>query len=63
LENKACTREATAGRKSSTHACMEDLTTLGLGFLQYIVMDDELERYKYRYLGFIGRDQRVRKES
>jgi len=41
LEKKACTREATTGRKSSTHACMEDLTTLGLWFLQYIVVASE----------------------
>jgi hypothetical protein len=33
------------------HACMEDLTMLGLGFLQRIVMDEETETYKYRYLG------------
>jgi hypothetical protein len=39
LRKKACTRKATAGKKSSTRACMEDLLTLGLGFLQYIVMD------------------------
>jgi hypothetical protein len=30
---KACRRKATIGRKRSTHACMEDLMTLGLGFL------------------------------
>jgi hypothetical protein len=33
LGRKACKRKATAGRKSNTHACMEDLTMLGLGFL------------------------------
>jgi hypothetical protein len=33
LGKKACTRKATAGRKNNTHACMEDLTKLGLGFL------------------------------
>jgi hypothetical protein len=33
LGRKACMRKGIAGRKSSTHACMEDLTTLGLGFL------------------------------
>jgi hypothetical protein len=27
--------------------------TLGLGFLQYIVMGGETETYKYRYLGII----------
>jgi hypothetical protein len=53
LGKKACTREATAGRKSSTRACMEDLTMLGLGFLQHIVMVEEPETYKYRYLGLI----------
>jgi hypothetical protein len=63
LGRKACTRKATAGRKSSTCACMEYLTMLGLWFLKYTVMVDEPERYKYRYPGFIGRDQRVRKES
>jgi hypothetical protein len=45
----------TAGRKRSMHACMEDLTTLGLGFLQYIVMVVNPEMYKYRYLGLIER--------
>jgi hypothetical protein len=54
LGKKACTRKATTGRKSSTHTCMEDLTTLGLGFLQCIVMVEEIERYKYRYLGVIA---------
>jgi hypothetical protein len=38
LGRKACTRKATAGRKRSMCACMEDLMTLGLGFLQYTVM-------------------------
>jgi hypothetical protein len=56
LGKKACTRKATAGRKSSTCACMEDLTTLGLGFLQCIVMAEEPEMYKYRYLGLIEGD-------
>jgi hypothetical protein len=55
LGKKAHTRKVTVGRKSSTCACMEDLTKLGLGFLQYIVMDGEPETYKYRYLGLIGR--------
>jgi chromosome segregation ATPase len=32
LGKKACTRKATTGRKNNMHACMEDLTTLGLGF-------------------------------
>jgi hypothetical protein len=32
LGKKACTRKVTAGRKSNTHACMEDLTKLGLWF-------------------------------
>jgi hypothetical protein len=32
LGKKACTRKATAGRKNNMRACMEDLTTLGLGF-------------------------------
>jgi hypothetical protein len=41
LGKKACTREATIGRKRSTCTCMEDLTTLGLRFLQYIVMVGE----------------------
>jgi hypothetical protein len=53
LGNKACTREVTTRRKSSARACMEDLMTLGLGFLQHIVMDEEPETYKYRYLGLI----------
>jgi hypothetical protein len=60
LGKKACTRKATAGRKRSTHACMEDLTTLGLGFLQYIVMVEEPETYKYRYLGLIEERERER---
>jgi Na+-translocating ferredoxin:NAD+ oxidoreductase RNF subunit RnfB len=30
---KACKREAIVGRKRSMHACIEDLMTLGLGFL------------------------------
>jgi hypothetical protein len=38
---KACKRKQKAGKKSSTHAYMEDLTTVGLGFLYYIVMDGE----------------------
>jgi hypothetical protein len=54
LGKKACTRKVTARRKSSTRVCMEDLTTLGLGFLQYIVMVGEPEMYKYRYLGLRG---------
>jgi hypothetical protein len=33
LGKKAGTREAIARRKIITHACMEDLTTLELGFL------------------------------
>jgi len=33
LGGKACTRKVIAGRKSSTCACMEDLTRLGLVFL------------------------------
>jgi hypothetical protein len=57
LGKKACTRKATAGRKRSMRACMEDLTTLGLGFLQYIVMVGEPEMYKYRYLGLIERER------
>jgi hypothetical protein len=55
LGKKACTQKATAGRKSSMRACMEYLTTLGLGFLKYIVMAGEPEMYKYRYLGLRGR--------
>jgi hypothetical protein len=31
--------------KHARHACKGDLTTLGLGFLQYIVMDDEPRIY------------------
>jgi hypothetical protein len=30
---EACKRKETVGRKRNTHPCMEDLTTLGLGFL------------------------------
>jgi hypothetical protein len=33
LGKMTCTREATTGRKSSTHTCMEDLMTSGLSFL------------------------------
>jgi hypothetical protein len=33
LGRKACMRKAKTGWKSTTRACMEDLTTLGLGFL------------------------------
>jgi hypothetical protein len=33
---------------------MADLTTLGLGFLQYIVMVEDPKMYKYRYLGLIA---------
>jgi hypothetical protein len=54
LGKKACMRKATAGRKNNTRACMEDLMMLGLGFLQCIVMVEEPETYKYRYLGLIG---------
>jgi hypothetical protein len=54
LAKKACTRKATTGRKSNMRAYMEDLTTLGLGFLQCIVMVEEPKMYKYRYLGLIG---------
>ena len=43
LGRKTCTRKATIGRKSNTHTCMEDLTMLGLGFFNKIVMDDEPE--------------------
>ena len=43
LGKKACTREVTDGRKSSMWACMEDLTTLGIEFLQHIVMDEDPE--------------------
>jgi hypothetical protein len=59
LGRKACTRKATTRRKSNTRACMEDLTTSGLGFLQYIVMVDEPKMYKYIYLGLIekGREE------
>jgi hypothetical protein len=32
LGKKACTRKAIAGRKKSTCAYREDLTTVGLGF-------------------------------
>jgi hypothetical protein len=53
LGKKACTREVTSGRKSSTRTFLEYLTTLGLWFLQYIVMVGELEMYKYRYLCLI----------
>jgi hypothetical protein len=53
LGKKSCTRKATAGRKNNTHACMEYLTPLGLGFLQCIVMVEDPETYKYRYLGII----------
>jgi hypothetical protein len=54
---KACTREATTGRKNTMCACMEDLTTLGLGFLQYIVMAGKTKMHKYRYLCLIEGDQ------
>jgi hypothetical protein len=54
LGKKASTKKTTAGRKNNTHTCMEDLMTLGLQFLQCIVMDGEPETYKYRYLGLIG---------
>jgi hypothetical protein len=50
---KACTRKAIARRKKTMCTCREDLTTLGLGFLQCIVMAKELETYKYRYQGII----------
>jgi hypothetical protein len=53
LGKKSCTREATAERKRNTHAFMEDLMMLGLGFFQCIVMAGEPEMYKYRYLGLI----------
>jgi hypothetical protein len=46
LGKKACTRKVTAGRKRNMNVCMEDLTTLGLGFLKYIVMVEETETYK-----------------
>jgi hypothetical protein len=59
LGKKACMREAKAGRKRNVSAFMEYLTMLGLGFFQCIVMDDEPERYKYRYLGLIERASRV----
>jgi hypothetical protein len=32
LGKKACTRKATAGRRTNTCACMEDLMMVGLGF-------------------------------
>ena len=32
LGKKACMRKVTARRKNNTCTCMEDLTTLGLGF-------------------------------
>jgi hypothetical protein len=53
LGKKACRRKSIAGRKSSMCACMDDLTMLGLGFLQCIVIVEEPETYKYRYLGLI----------
>jgi hypothetical protein len=62
LGKKECTRKATNGRKSSMRACMEDLMTLGLGFLQNILMVGELETYKYRYLGLIGEGNNKRGE-
>jgi hypothetical protein len=40
----------------AARACMEDLTMLGLGFLQFIVMDEEPKTYKYRYLGLIEKE-------
>jgi hypothetical protein len=33
LGKKACTRKVTTGRKNNTHACREDLTTLGVRVL------------------------------
>jgi hypothetical protein len=62
LGKKACMRKATAGRKSSMCASNEDLKMLALGFLQYIVMDGEIEMYKYRYLGLIESGRKERKE-
>jgi hypothetical protein len=53
LGKKACTRKAIAGRKNNMRACRKDLTTLGLGFLKNIVMVEDPETYKYRYLGII----------
>jgi hypothetical protein len=32
LGKQACMKKATTGRKNNMRACMEDLTTLGLGF-------------------------------
>jgi hypothetical protein len=55
FRKKAWTRKVTAGRKSNTRACMEDLTTIGLGFWQCIVTTSDPRMYKYRYLGIIGR--------
>jgi hypothetical protein len=53
LGKKECTRKVTTGRKSSMRICMEDLTMLGLVFLQCIVMAEDPEMYRYRYLGLI----------
>jgi hypothetical protein len=53
----------TTGRKRNMSACKEDIMKLGLGFLQYIVMDGEPKKYKYRYLGLreeMGRMSRER---
>jgi hypothetical protein len=55
LGKKACMRKETIERKCSTRTCMEYLTMLGLGVLQYIVIVGELETYKYKYLGLIER--------
>jgi hypothetical protein len=57
LGKNACTREVTAGWKSNRRACMEDLMMLELGFFQHIVMVEDPETYKYRYLGLIERDE------
>jgi hypothetical protein len=37
------------------HACKENLTTLGLGFLQEIVMVDKPKISINKYLGGLGR--------
>jgi hypothetical protein len=48
-------------KEEQPHTCMEDITILGLGFLQYIVMDGEPETYKYGYLSLIENKMLVRK--
>jgi hypothetical protein len=47
LGRKECMRKAIAGRKRRMHACMGYLATLGLGFLEYIVMVVEPKTHIY----------------